>query len=65
MQQFDVSLDQNRDHSKKTVMLITETIYGGFVGISDRRPSFSFQADNELTPSRILKALYQLEPFTR
>jgi len=51
---FDISLIQNRDHSKKKpVMLFTETIHEGFVGISDRRPSNSFQADNALTPSTV------------
>jgi len=54
MPQFDVSLVQNRDHSKKKqVMLFTETIHEGFVGIYDRRPSNSFQADNALTQSRV------------
>lgn len=56
---------QIRDHSKKTVQLVTRTKIGAFVGMSLLRSAhFIFQADNELTPSRLLRALYKLEPFS-
>ena len=57
---------QVRDHSKETVQLVTRTRPGAYFGVSLLRTlNYVFQADNELTPSRVLKALYKLEPFTK
>ena len=57
---------QARDHSKRTVELITRSAPGAFIGVSLLRwVNHIFQADNTLTPSRMLQALYKLEPFTR
>lgn len=57
---------QTKDHSKETVQLVTRSQPGAFVGVSVLRQFHHIlQADNELTPSRMLKALYKLEPFTR
>uniref|UniRef100_A0A0P5Q5G8 Macroglobulin complement-related protein n=1 Tax=Daphnia magna TaxID=35525 RepID=A0A0P5Q5G8_9CRUS len=62
----NVTAVQARDHSKETVQLVTRTRPGAFVGVSLLRSiNYIFQADNALTPSRILKALYKLEPFTK
>lgn len=63
---MNVTTVQARDHSKETVQLVTRTRPGAYVGVSLLRTiNYNFQADNELTPSRILKSLYKLEPFTR
>ena len=63
---MNVTTVQARDHSKETVQLVTRTRPGAFVGVSLLRTiNYIFQADNTLTPSRVLKALYNLEPFTR
>ena len=57
---------QTRDHSKQTVQVVTRSQPGSFVGVSLLRSSnYIFQADNELTPGRMLRALYDLEPFNR
>nr|CAH0098524.1 unnamed protein product [Daphnia galeata] len=46
--------------------LTTITRPGAFVGVSLLRTiNYIFQTDNTLTPSRVIKALYNLEPFTR
>ena len=63
---MNVTTVQARDHSKETVQLVTRTRPGAFVGVSLLRTiNYIFQADNTLTPSRVLEALYNLEPFTR
>ncbi|XP_046648840.1 CD109 antigen-like [Daphnia pulicaria] len=63
---MNVTTVQVRDHSKETVQLVTRTRPGAYFGVSLLRTlSYMFQADNELTPSRVLKALYKLEPFTK
>lgn len=63
---MNVTLEQLRDHSKQTVQLVTRTQPGAFLGVSLLRwVNHVFQADNTLTPSRMLRALYKLEPFTR
>ena len=63
---MNVTMVQNRDHSKQTVQLVTRSHPGAFVGMSLSRSSNSiFQADNDLSPSRMLRALYALEPFNR
>ena len=63
---MNVTTVQTRDHSKETVQLVTRTHPGAFVGISILRSiNYIYQADNVLTPSRILKSLYKLEPFTK
>ena len=57
---------QTKDHSKLTVQVVTRTIPGAFTGVSLLRSAhYMFQADNEITHSRMIRALYQLEPFTR
>lgn len=63
---MNVTMVQNRDHSKKTVQLVTRSHPGAFIGVSlSRSSNYIFQADNELTPSRMMLALYDLEPFNR
>lgn len=63
---MNLTMVQNRDHSKKTVQVVTRSKIGAFTGVSLLRSAhYIFQADNELTPSRMLRALYDLEPFTR
>ena len=63
---MNVSMVQTRDHSKQTVQLVTRSQPGSFVAVSLLRSSnYIFQADNELTPSRMMRALYDLEPFNR
>ncbi|XP_059351436.1 CD109 antigen-like [Daphnia carinata] len=62
----NLTMVQTKDHSKETVQLVTRTRPGSFVGVSLLRiMNHMYQADNELTPSRVLKALYKLEPFTK
>lgn len=57
---------QTKDHSKLTVQIVTQTLPGVFTAVSVSRSSNSkFQADNEITHSRMMRALYQLEPFNR
>jgi CD109 antigen len=57
---------QTKDHSKLTVQVVTRTLPGAFTGVSLLRSAhYMFQADNEITHSRMMRALYQLEPFTR
>ena len=64
--QMNVTTVQIRDHSKRTVQLVTRSHPGSFVGISLLRAiNYGFKADNEVSPSRILQALYQLEPHTK
>jgi hypothetical protein len=63
---MNVTTVQVRDHSKETVQLVTRTRPGAYFGVSLLRTlNYIFQADNELTPSRVLKALYKMEPFTK
>ena len=63
---MNITLVQNRDHSKATVQLVTRTQPGAFVGVSVLRTvNNMFQAENQISPSRITKSLYSLEPFTR
>ncbi len=63
---MNVTTVQVRDHSKETVQLVTRTRPGAFVGVSLLRSiNYIFQADNDINPSRVLKALYKLEPFTK
>ncbi len=63
---MNVTTVQARDHSKETVQLVTRTRPGSFVGVSLLRTvNYIFQADNAITPSRILKSLYKLEPFAK
>ena len=63
---INVTMVQTRDHSKQTVQVVTRSQPGSFVGVSLLRSSnYIFQADNELTPGRMLRALYDLEPFNR
>lgn len=63
---MNVTLVQTRDHSKATVQFITRTHSGSYVGISMlNEMSYYLMTDNEITPSRILKSLYKLEPFTK
>ena len=63
---MNITTVQIKDHSKATVQLVTRSQPGSFVGVSILRyVNHHFQADNQLTPSRFLKALYQLEPFNR
>lgn len=64
--QMNITAVQIKDHSKDTVQLVTRSQPGSYVGVSILRyVNHHFQADNQLTPSRFLKALYQLEPFNR
>lgn len=57
---------QTKDHSKLTVQVVTRTLPGAFTGVSLLRSAhYMFQADNEITHSRMIRALYQLEPFNR
>lgn len=63
---MNLTMVQNRDHSKTTVQVVTRSKIGAFTGVSLLRSAhYIFQADNELTPSRMLRALYELEPFSR
>lgn len=57
---------QTKDHSKLTVQVVTRTLPGAYTAVSlARSANYLFQADNDITPSRMIRALYQLEPFTR
>lgn len=57
---------QAKDHSKLTVQVVTQTLPGAFTAVSLKRSANSmFQADNEMTHSRMIRALYNLEPFTK
>lgn len=63
---MNMTLVQNKDHSKQTVQVVTRTLPGSFVAVSLLRSTqFYFQAENTVTPSRIVRALYKMEPFTR
>lgn len=62
----NMTLVQLRDHSKQTVQVVTRTIPGSFVGVSLLRSgNYFYQTDSEVTHSRFLKSLYELEPFNR
>lgn len=63
---MNVTMVQARDHSKQTVQIVTKTTPGAYVAMSiARSANYIFQADNELTPNRVLRSLYSLEPFNR
>ena len=63
---MNITLVQTRDHKKDTVQLVTRSHPGAFVGVSVLRSvNYIFQADNQISPSRMLKSLYSLEPFSR
>ena len=63
---MNITLVQARDHSKQTVQLVTRSHPGAFVGVSVLRTvNYQFQAENAVSPSRMLKSLYSLEPFSR
>lgn len=63
---MNVTMVQARDHSKQTVQVVTKTTPGTYIGISIARSgNYIFQADNELTPNKMLQSLYSLEPFNR
>uniref|UniRef100_A0A0P5Q059 Macroglobulin complement-related protein n=1 Tax=Daphnia magna TaxID=35525 RepID=A0A0P5Q059_9CRUS len=62
----NLTMVQTKDHSKLTVQVVTRTLPGAFTGVSLLRSAhYMFQADNEITHSRMIRALYKLEPFTR
>jgi predicted secreted protein len=64
--QTNLTMVQTKDHSKLTVQVVTRTLPGAFTGVSlIRSANYMFQADNEITYSRMIRALYQLEPFSR
>ena len=63
---FNMTLVQLKDHSKQTVQLVTRTVPGSFVGVSLLRSgNYYYQADSEVTHSRALRSLYELELFNR
>lgn len=63
---MNITTVQFRDHSKETVQLVSRTLPRSFVGLSVLRyMNYLYQADNVVTPSRMLKSLYKLEPFTK